>query len=472
MISLGLSNIPRETIRAYAATRPLDVYRQIADTIEKRYDDPGTGPNSLENPRTPLDRIFQPEQSYTGKVITPSTALQLAAVYRCVNLIGGALARTPFLPYQRNADGRELARKHYLWPILMQAANPYMTSYRAKRLMQTWTLLSGNSYAEIETNGRGQIVGLWPWRSDRVRSEGAGANKTYTYYLGNGTPVTLPWQMILHIRGLETDGQNGLSPITCARQSMGLYAAAEEYGARYFSNHGRPGGWIKHPGVLGKDGQKNLRETLESLHRGLRGSHRLAILEEGMEYNDVGETPENMQFLQTRQFQAIDIARWYGVPPHMIAELDRATFSNIEHQSIEFVTTCMDDWFVNWEQECMNSLLSEREIQSVELMFLRDRLLQGDSKTRAEAFAAAAAWGGVNPNEWREAQGQNRRKDAGGDQYLRPMNFVVSGSSSPDPIDPEDPDSDGTVVDEPAVTPPPTAAPNPAPTGGKNGKAN
>jgi HK97 family phage portal protein len=440
--------------------------------VERReVDDPGSYPgSSLENPRTSWDRIFEVEPGYAGKIVTPVNALQLAAVWRCTTLIAGAIARVPLLPYRRTTMGKELARDHYLWPLLTKQANPLMTAYRFKRQMQTWLCLWGNAFAEIEISGRGQVVGLWPWRPDRVRISGdalfntndpADPNQlTYTYTMADGTCVSLPGSHILHLRGLELNGIVGLSPIKSCRQSLGLAMAAEEYGARFFNNNGKPGGVLMAPGKLGPEARKNLRDSFEDIHRGLRGAHRIGILEEGLKYQDVGVPPEDMQFLQTRQFQAIDIARLFGVPPHKIAELSRATFSNIEHQSIEFVSDCLDDWFSNWTSEGESSLLSTREtmgdqqgLGAIELEFYIDRLMRGDMVARYTAYNIGRNGGWLSRNDIRDKENQNRIPD--GDDYLTPLNMVPldePAGDSPDPEDPEptEPDADDEPADPPA----------------------
>lgn len=190
----------------------------------------------------------------------------------------------------------------------------------------------------------------------------------------------------------------------------------------------------------------------------------MAILEEGMKYQEVGIPPEEMQFLQTRQFQAIDIARLFGVPPHMIAELSRATFSNIEHQSIDFVNSCLDDWFVNWESELTNSLLSDREASSIEFEFMRRRLLRGDQKTRFEGYNIGILSGMLNPNEAREEEGLN--KVEGLDYFTRPLNMAPVVSDDVPPVDPEDAEGD----DAPADVVPAVVVPGVSPTTKKKTK--
>lgn len=431
-------------------------------------DDPSAKPgSSLENPRTPWDRIFDIEKSYAGKSVSEISALQLAAVWRCVNIISGTNARTPFLPYRVGDEGRKVARDHYLYPILMKKSNPYMTAYRFKRVMQAWTLLWGNSYALIDESGRGQVTALWPLRPDRMKpiaiydTDGRMTRLAYQFTPSNGSPVIFRDYEILHLRGLETDGVVGLSPIRANRQGIALGMAAEEYGARYFGQGVHVGGWVEHPTTLSATARKNVEEHYGDLYSGLHGSHKIAVLEEGMKYHEVGVPPEDMQFLQTRQFQAIDIARLFGVPPHMIAELSRATFSNIEHQGIDFVNTCMGDWFANWEQECGAQLLSDREGQTIELDFYEQGLLKGDAESRFNVYMLGRQNTILSPNDCREMEGLNRIDQPWADDYMQPLNMSPAGEGVGDSLDPE-------VIDDPEDAPPdaddPPIPPGPAKT--------
>jgi len=408
---------------------------------------------SLENPRTSWDRIFEVAPGYAGKAVSQATALQIIAVWRCVSLIAGKVAKAPFMPYKRIEGGKERFPKHYLWPILMQMANPYLTSYRFKRMMQTWVLLWGNAYAEIEISGRGQVIGLWPWRPDRVRITGDSLpSMVYHYRQNDGSEVSKPAAYIFHLRGLETDGLKGLSPILAGRQSLGLAMAAEEYGARFFGAGGKPGGVLEHPGKLGPTAKDNIRETFNDLHGGLQGAHRLAILEEGMKYTSVGIEPEAMQFLETRQFEVIDIARLFGVPPHKVAELSRATFSNIEHQSIEFQEDCLGDWKCNWEAEATHSLLSAREAADVELLMVMEA--RGDMPSRYAAYNIGRNGGWLSRNDIRDKEDMNRIE--GGDDYLTPLNMVPGPQETAPPADSEvdeledDPDAAAETEEPPA----------------------
>jgi HK97 family phage portal protein len=376
--------------------------------------------DSLESPRTPLSRVFDMEASYTGKSVSEIGSLSLTTVFGCVRVIAGSIAKTPLITYRRLPGvGKELAPDHYLYDLLRHRANPYMSAFRFKRLMQAWALLWGNAYAEMVISGRGQVIELWPWRPDRVRPSILGRDMVYTYTMADGQPVSLPSSHVFHLRGLEVDGFMGVSPIQVARQSIGLGLAAEEYGARFFGNNGRPGMVLEHPDKLSDLARQNLIASWESLHKGLQGAHRVGILEEGMKLHEVGIPPEDAQFLQTRKFQTVEICRLFGVPPHKIAELERSTNNNIEHQGLEFVQDSLGDWFANWEQEIAMSMLSEREHKSIMVGFDPSDLLRGDLKSTAEALGILRQNGFINSNDGRGRIGMNPIPDElGGNKYL------------------------------------------------------
>jgi HK97 family phage portal protein len=376
--------------------------------------------DSPENPRTPLTRVFDVEPTWTGKPVTELGALQVSAVWACVRILSGAIGKTPLNTYRRlQPAGKALATNHYLFPLLRYRTNPYMSAFRFKRLMQTWALLWGNAYAEMVISGRGQVIELWPWRPDRVDITPFGEDLIYTYTKESGERISLPSSHIFHLRGLEVDGVKGLSPIQQARQSIGLALGAEEFGAKFFANNARPGMYLKHPGRLSDAAKANLISGWADIHKGLQGAHRMGVLEENMTLETVGIPPEDAQFLETRKFQTIDIARLFGVPPHKLAELDRATFSNIEHQSLEFVNDSLGDWFSNWEQEIELTMLSPREHQSILVGFDPANLLRGDLKSTAEALASLRQNGFINTDGGRDRLGENPiGPELGGDRYL------------------------------------------------------
>lgn len=365
--------------------------------------------------------------SFSGRSVTSQSALQVAAVWACVNVRSLAVAQLPLLTYRRRpeGDGKERAADHYAYRLLRWRANPYMTAFRFKRQMQTYLDLTGNAFAELEVSGRGQVLALWPWRPDRVRVEQSDEGVPLYFYRGkNGQEYSRPWYLMLHLRGLSTDGLMGMSPIAAHRQQIGAALAQTEHAARFYANGARPLGVLKHPGKLVD--AKKLRESWERVHGGLSNAHRVAILEEGMDYKEVSMTMVDAQFLEVMQYGVSDIARIFNVPPHKIGDLTRATNNNIEHQGIEWLQDGLGPELANWEQELTNSLLSDREQQSIEFEFLLNALMRTDSKSRGEYFAKARQWGWMSANDIRRAENMNPVD--GGDEYLTPLNMTPVGT--------------------------------------------
>jgi HK97 family phage portal protein len=284
--------------------------------------------------------------------------------------------------------------------------------------MMAHLLLWGNAYAEIVRDGAGNIVELYPLQPDKMVVERDKETKRirYKYFIDN-KQIIYPKEKIFHIPGLSFNGLTGISPISAAREAVGLALAVEEFGARFFGNGARPGGILEHPGVL-KDPEK-LRKQWEEVYKGVGNSHKVAVLEEGMKYHEIGIPPEDAQFLQTRKFQINEICRIYRVPPHLIGDLEHATFSNIEHQSIEFAVHTIRPWLVRWEQAINKCLLTPSERKKYFAKFTIDGLLRGDFKTRMEGYAIGRQNGWYSANDIRELEDMNPiSEEKGGDLYL------------------------------------------------------
>lgn len=415
---------------------------------------------SLENPRVPFSRVFDLQGSASGQIITEETSLRLTAVYASVRILSNALAKVPFQVFRTTKDGQEPAPDHYLWPLLMVSSNQHTTAFRFRRQMQAWLLLWGNAYARMIMPGNGRVTALEMMPPNQVTISGTlETGLVYEYRPQGADAMKLTSHEVLHLRGLEMNGLSGLSPIRCAMTALGVGAAAEEYGARFFKNNGRPGGWVSHPQTLSKQAIKNIRETLEEVHMGVQNSNRLGILEEGMQYHDVGMPADEMQFLETRQFSVIDIARLFGVPPHMLADLSRATFSNIEQQGLDFTSGSLGDWCANWESECTAQLLSTSEAKSFKLEFILDGLQRGDALGRYRVYALGRQWGMLSANDARKMERLNNRPDPAGDDYLEPLNMVPAG----DELEADALESGGTDPAEKEPAPP-------APAKGKGAK--
>ena len=361
-----------------------------------------------------------------GKSVTEKTAMQMTAVYACVRILSEAVAGLSLHLYKYNdSGGKSKAIEHPLYRLLHDEPNPEMSSFVFRETLMTHLLLWGNAYARI-IRRQGHVTELWYLKPNYMtveRDSQTGKIKyTYSDDITNKTYVYKPSQ-ILHIKGLSIDGVKGLSPISQAREAVGLSLAAEEYGSKFFGNGARPGGVLEHPGIL-KNPEK-LRESWNQVYQGTKNSHKIAVLEEGMKYHSIGIAPEDAQFLETRKYQVNEICRIFRIPPHLVADLERATFSNIEHQSIEFVQYTIRPWLVRWEQEITKSLLSDEEKTLYFARFNVDGLLRGDYKSRMEGYAIGRQNGWLSSNDIRRLEDMPLiDKEKGGDDYLVNGNMI------------------------------------------------
>ncbi|MFI3165333.1 MAG: phage portal protein [Bacillota bacterium] len=379
-----------------------------------------------------LDEFIRGEDLHggvnSGVRVDEISAMQTSAVYACVRLLSETVASLPCSLYRRDKQTKERAEEHPLHGVLHHMPNSEMTSFNFREVMMTSLLLYGNAYARIIKDKAGHVKELWYLkpRNMEVERNSTTGKITYTYSddITNKTMVYKPEQ-IFHIIGLGYDGVKGLSPIQQARESVGLAIATEEYGARFFGNGAKPGGVLEHPGVL-KDPEK-LRESWNKVYQGTKNSNKIAVLEEGLKYHEIGMSPEQSQFLQTRKYQLSEICRIFRVPPHMVGDLERSTFSNIEHQSIDFVTHTIRPWLIRWEQAIYMKLLNEKERALYYPHFNVDGLLRGDFYARMEGYSLARQNGWMSANEIRELEDMNPiPKEDGGDLYLVNGNMMLA----------------------------------------------
>ena len=365
-------------------------------------------------------------QTAAGKAVNERTAMQTTAVYACVRILAESIAGLPLHVYAYKGQGKERVPGHPLYPLLHDAPNPEMTSFIFRETLMSHLLLWGNSYAQILRDGRGRVVGLYPLLPNRMSVERDGSGEiVYTYtpmsesnpQLKGQRQITLRREDVLHIPGLGFDGLVGYSPIAMAKNAIGIALATEEYGAAFFRNGARPGGVLEHPGVL-KDPSK-LRESWHAVYGGTMNTGRIAVLEEGVKYQQIAIPPEEAQFLETRKFQIDEIARLYRVPPHMIGDLEKSSFNNIEQQSLEFVKYTLNPWVVRWEQSLQKALLTDKERKEYFIRFKVDGLLRGDYKSRMEGYAIGRQNGWLSANDIRSLEDLNPIEgDEGGDLYL------------------------------------------------------
>ena len=363
--------------------------------------------------------------SSSGKNVNERSAMQMTAVYSCVRILSEAVASLPLHVYKYNNEGgKEKAVKHPLYFLLHDEPNPEMTSFVFRETLMTHLLLWGNAYAQIIRNGKGEIIALYPLMPNRMRVDRDDKGQLYYQYqmqdsdanTGKTGTVTLKPSDVLHIPGLGFDGLVGYSPIAMAKNAIGLSIATEEYGAKFFANGATPGGLLEYPGTV-----KNPDAIRESWNKGFSGSnsHKVAILEEGMHYTPISISPEQAQFLETRKFQIDEIARIFRVPPHMVGDLEKSSFSNIEQQSLEFVKYTLEPWIVRWEQSLNRALLTGSEKAAYFVKFNVDGLLRGDYQSRMNGYAIGRQNGWMSANDIRELENLDRiPEEEGGDLYL------------------------------------------------------
>lgn len=363
----------------------------------------------------------------SGKPVNERTAMQTTAVYACVRILAEAVASLPLHVYEYQDDGgKKLVHDHPLYYLLHDEPNPEMTSFVFRETLMSHLLIWGNAYAQIIRDGAGRVLGLYPLLPDKMDVQRDDKGNIYYVYSRNSDEnpmfkeygnIKLKAEDVLHIPGLGFDGLIGYSPIAMAKNAVGMTLACEEYGASFFANGANPGGVLEHPGVL-KDPSK-VRESWNSVYRGVNNAHKIAVLEEGMKYQQIGIPPEEAQFLETRKFQINEIARLYRIPPHMVGDLDKSSFSNIEQQSLEFVKYTLDPWVIRWEQSLQRSLLLPGEKGKYFIKLNVDGLLRGDYQSRMNGYAVGRQNGWFSANDIREMENMNPIPDEeGGNLYL------------------------------------------------------
>lgn len=375
--------------------------------------------------------------STAGKAVNERSAMQMTAVYACVRILSEAIAGLPLHLYEYGYDGsKEKAVEHPLYFLLHDEPNKEMTSFVFRETLMTHLLLWGNAYAQVIRNGKGEVIALYPLMPNRMEVNRTDKGQLYYQYttssddaptVEGSTAVLMP-EDVLHIPGLGFDGLVGYSPIAMAKNAIGLAIATEEYGAKFFANGAAPSGVLEHPGTI-KDPQR-VRDAWMSQFSGSRNAGKVAVLEEGMKYTPISISPEQAQFLETRKFQINEIARIFRVPPHMVGDLEKSSFSNIEQQSLEFVKYTLDPWVIRWEQSLQRTLLSSEEKKRYYFKFNLEGLLRGDYASRMTGYATARQNGWMSANDIRELENLDRiPAELGGDLYLINGNMLPLGNA-------------------------------------------
>lgn len=381
----------------------------------------------MGHPRDPVLAAWFGANSDTlsGVNVTPDTALKVSAVWLAVRVLSETLAWIPLDVFKRLPQGaREKDPAHPLFDILRWQPNRWQTAYEFKRMLMGHICLRGNGYAEIIGDGQAAVRELVPLHPDRtVPFRAPDGQIAYRHQPEKGPQRILLQGEVFHLRGYSDDGIVGLNPIELHREGVGLAMATERHGAALFGNNAAPKGAIKVPAVLTDPAAKELREGWERRHKGVENRGKIAILDGGMEWMQIGMTSEDAEYIATRGFQAVEIARMFRIQPHKLMILDRATFSNIEQQAIEFVTDTMMPHFENWIQAARRDLLTEASRRTHFLDFNVNALLKGDTLSRFQAYAIGRQWGWVSANDVLRKENENPIGDAG-DVYLSPANMT------------------------------------------------
>lgn len=384
---------------------------------------------SLSNPAAWLYDAFGATKAKAGVRVSPKSALTLSTYFACIRVRSEDLSTLPVQVFEYEANGRKRAPTHPLERILGEQPNPEMNAIVFYETLQAHLDGWGNAYAEIETNGRGEVIALWPLLPDRteicLNDRGEKVCKTEVRDPGGYTrQVTLPMRRVFHVHGLGFDGLKGYSVAGLARESIALSMAAEEFGARFFANGANMGLVATHPQAFkNKDTRTKLKERIEEMTTGLKNAHRVFILEEGIKLEKLGIPQGDAQFMELRQFQNPDVCRWFRMPPHKVQDLTRSTNNNIEHQSIEYVTDCIRPPACRWELAFRTSLFSQRDRGRFVGKFNLAGLLRGDLKSRYDAYAVGRQWGWLSVNDVREKEEMNQLEAAIGNRYLYPTNM-------------------------------------------------
>lgn len=410
-----------------------------------------SSPKSLRDPALAL--WFGPGPTASGAAVDEYSALNYSAYWQGVRAISEPVGSLPLFHYRRlKPRGRERIPDSRLNRLIHDQFNPEMTAVTARTVMQAHVLTWGNAYAEIERDKSDRPVWLWPLTPDLVRPDRVNGEIVYRVKRSStDRDDIVPAADMLHIPGLGFDGLKGYSVIRKARESIGLAMATENFGAQFFGNGAVSGLVAMHPGQLSETAKTNIKKSIQDTVGGQK-KHSVIVLEEGMKVEKTSIPPDDAQFLETRRFQVLEIARWLNLPPHKLRDLERATFSNIEHQGIDFVTDTLRFWLVVWEAELKRKLIPELEwnIQYVEHVV--DGLLRGDTQTRYAAYAVGRNWGWLSADDVRELENLNPLPAGDGDRYLVPTNMV--------PADRVDEVIDNQLKPNPPPAPP--ALPDPA----------
>ena len=363
-------------------------------------------------------------QSLSGEVVTEETALTYSAFWNAVTLIAGPLGSMPLNLIQQKGKNKKNAIDQTLYHVMHTRYNPYMTAMAGRECLGGHALTWGNGYAEIVRNRLGDVVELWPIPPNRVTPKMEDGALVYKVMVGN-EEITLKREQVLHVPGMGFDGFIGYSVVAMARKSIGLGMAMETFGSEYFGQGTHPGVIVSHPDQLKGDSHKNLKKSLTETYSGLGKAHRLMLLEDGMKIENVGIPPNDSQFLESRQFQITDMARWMNLPVHKLKEMSKSSFNNIESENASYVVDSLLPWFIRHEQNYNMQLLSEAQLkQGFYFKHNFEGLLRANSKDRAEYYKLMIDNTIMTPNEARVKEDMNPSANPMADELWAPTGRI------------------------------------------------
>lgn len=380
-----------------------------------------------------VSTLFGYMDTTSGVSVTEWTALNCSAVWAAIRLISESCASLPLQAFRRGTLGtRDKADDHDTYALLHDEPNGEMTPLVFRETVTAHCLGWGNGYMEIERSGAGRPIALWPLTPNRVVPDRTKSGKLYYIVRKpSGGADTIPLENMLHIPGLGFDGVMGYSVVTMARETIGLALASERFGASFYGNGTVPRGVLTTDKEMKKEAIDNLRETFSLKHQGVDRANKVAILTHGLKYQPTQIMPEEAQFLGTRKYSVQEIARWFNIPPHMLRDLERATHSNIEQQSIEYVIYTLRPWLIRWEQELKRKLLSPAERKTLYYEHNVAGLLRGDMKARYDSYAVGRQWGWLSANDVLEMENSNPLPGVQGNSYWMPVNMTDAAAPNP-----------------------------------------
>ncbi|MGG0756051.1 phage portal protein [Brevibacillus laterosporus] len=381
--------------------------------------------SDLQNPKDWLVNLLGGSTTYSGERVTGDTALLNSNVYTCASILGGDIGKLPIQIFTRKGGRIERDRNHPVTNLLGIRPNPYMSAYTFKELLQVHLMLWGNAYALIDWGWDGRPQALWPLNPSltEVTTDLNTGEVWYITTLTNGEQRKIPWFDVLHVKAISKTGLKGISPISVIREKLGIQQASDKFIGAFYANGTTSRGILKVPDILQPEAKDRTREEWQKLNTGLNNAHKVAILDGGLDYQSLGMPLKDAEFIETQKFGIGEIAKIYKIPPHKLGQLDRATFSNIEHQSIEYVKNTLQPIITNWEQEIDYKLFTNKERKQFYSKFNVESELRGDSQSRAQYYKDMVSISGITFNEVRAKENQNGYGEIG-DRPIIPLNMT------------------------------------------------